>query len=1426
MLDRHEKFDSQDSRNTKSGSRWLNWPNDRILRRILGFCTILAITLYFGAAAIYLSLRYVIFPRLDSMRPYIERCISDTLHAPVHIGKLTGRWSGFQPTIEIYKLTIIGLDGQRMLEVPNASATLSWRSLTRLEPVFSSLIVEQPDIFIERHTDGTYTIAGVRVDPHQHSNSAILRWLMMQRIILLRGGVLHWINAPRGLPTLTCRNICVVIKNHSLSHQLSVQAQPDGHFLRGPISFRAQFYHSPLKMLAEPAGWSGTIFASSKSIALHELIRYTGTCLNVQSGMLNAVAWLNFSDGKWRGARGVLSGSELRLCIDPTLPQLDVPSVRLDWSLHHSNIHNIDYTLNLGNVRIEVGGQIPLPDGTPITRLLSIGRFNAQFRRATLSRGQLIGISGDAIDLGVLTHFLRTLPLPHRILNELERFDPHGTLANYEIQIEHRAPHSQEAARIAKISSSEPIIRYRINAELEGVSFSAQDPLPGAENIWGKVSADQNGGYAMINTTNAVVSIPAEFENPRLTFKRFIAEATWTARALAADLSRPAITVNISRLILDNQDLCASARGIYSNPGHGYGKLDMEAIFDRLLLSRLARYLPTRISKHTRSYLNHALKAGTVRNAKISIHGELSKFPYIRNSQAGVFKIVVPFQNGSFDPTPSFQNQIRKDMPEIWPTFDGIDGLFWMSQNILHLDIQRARYQRVTLAQLTGHINDLAALDSDLVIDGVASGSLADMLNYVNHSSLAVLFNHPGKLVRAKGNATLALRLSIPLHLNRTHIRVNGSLSLAHDTVSFVSGKQLSVIPPITQIHGKVDFTENTVTIRHITGQFLGGNICANGCIQGDKSGSFSVSGHLCTNAIQAIALPRPVSTLLTRVSGCVPYSVTVHTYKNKLPYISVTSDLRGLALQLPAPFMKPAGAPMSFLLSLRPAVMGKQRMTDISRLDAQLGLLNLTYLVRRVNNKPIIMHGMITINKKEILSRKGGTTVTADIAYFDADAWRALFDSLSIPTNAISTDPVSTVLFTHPTSACVGSALRVPDMATSLNLLGNIKSLVPTRISLHLGTLKLLNRHWKNIVINATGKLGVWRVRIVSGMVSGYITWHSQTPNNPYGQIVARLDKLVIPNSCEPMLGSPRLEEPARYLPSIDLIINECTVRKHNLGKIKVNAHNIDEKGAPVWKLDQLDAINPAARLSIIATTSRITQGTTGCTNIDSHNNLWRTAVNFKLNIADGGTLLDCLGLPRTLKGSSGELSGSINWQGRLMQINYATLNGKLLLRLMHGQILKVDPGAVKLLSVLSLQSLTRLAMLDLNALFGAGLPFNNISTTSTIKNGIVRSDNFALKSAFAKITLHGNIDLEREQQDLLMTVTPSLSLDTVALATAAVNPLLGLGTLVASLVLSEPISQSFARHYTVTGSWSHPRVKQLLKDHGKIKNIEPYSS
>jgi uncharacterized protein YhdP len=202
---------------------------------------------------------------------------------------------------------------------------------------------------------------------------------------------------------------------------------------------------------------------------------------------------------------------------------------------------------------------------------------------------------------------------------------------------------------------------------------------------------------------------------------------------------------------------------------------------------------------------------------------------------------------------------------------------------------------------------------------------------------------------------------------------------------------------------------------------------------------------------------------------------------------------------------------------------------------------------------------------------------------------------------------------------------------------------------------------------------------------------------------------------------------------------------------------------------------------------------------------------------------LLERAGRPRVLKGGSGVLSGKLDWRGSPNVIDFPTLNGNLAVDLRHGQILKVDAGLATLLGVLSLQSLSRVATLNFRDVIGEGLPFSTVTGTVGIENGIGRTDNFQMITAPARTRMTGVIDLAQETQDLRVHIIPTVDVGAGVVAAAIVNPLFGLGALIADFALYHSVSRMFTMEYAITGTWAHPHVERVNDDRGNMNAPAP---
>jgi uncharacterized protein YhdP len=126
----------------------------------------------------------------------------------------------------------------------------------------------------------------------------------------------------------------------------------------------------------------------------------------------------------------------------------------------------------------------------------------------------------------------------------------------------------------------------------------------------------------------------------------------------------------------------------------------------------------------------------------------------------------------------------------------------------------------------------------------------------------------------------------------------------------------------------------------------------------------------------------------------------------------------------------------------------------------------------------------------------------------------------------------------------------------------------------------------------------------------------------------------------------------------------------------------------------------------------------------------------------------------------------------------------------------------------VISLQALPRRFLLDFRDLFAQGFAFDDLRGDIAIVGGVASSHNLKVRGVQALVMIAGSADLERETQDLSVVVVPELNAGTAALASAAINPAIGVGAFVAQALLQRPLSAAATRKFHVTGPWSDPHV------------------
>ena len=115
--------------------------------------------------------------------------------------------------------------------------------------------------------------------------------------------------------------------------------------------------------------------------------------------------------------------------------------------------------------------------------------------------------------------------------------------------------------------------------------------------------------------------------------------------------------------------------------------------------------------------------------------------------------------------------------------------------------------------------------------------------------------------------------------------------------------------------------------------------------------------------------------------------------------------------------------------------------------------------------------------------------------------------------------------------------------------------------------------------------------------------------------------------------------------------------------------------------------------------------------------------------------------------------MTATIRGNGKNPHGLYPTLNGKGDVLIENGRILKSQERAIwKIISILNLPAVLQ-GKVDLEK---EGLPYNKITATVFVRNGLFETENLIMDSPIVKVTAAGNFDLPTDQLDMVWAVSP----------------------------------------------------------------------
>ncbi len=1337
-------------------------------RALLRWAARLVLVVLAAAASVlliaWLVLHWAILPHIQQWREPIEKRASEALGVPVRIGKIEVRASGWVPSLELRDVVVLDAEKRPALSLPRIFAAVSPRSLLSLELRFEQLLIDGAQLELRRDPQGRLFVAGLDVSgDYSGDGNAIADWFFKQHEFVIRGGSLRWTDEQRDAPPLVLRDVQLVIRNGLLQHNIQLDATPPPEW-GDRFTVNARFTQPLLARRGDWRRWSGSAYASLPRADVHALRQHVALPFELSEGVGALRGWFELKDGQPQSATVDVALRSVALRLAQTVDAMAFEQIE-GRLVAQRNAEGV--VLDVQRLSFVTGDGVRWPQGDM--------KLAWRQREGEAARGG--EFSAQRLDVGQMAQVASRIPLGEALRRLLDELQPQGVIS--ELSAKWDGP----------LDAPE---HYRVKGLLSGLSLASKPSAeakgvgrPGLRNATLQLSATELGGEARIGMKGGALELPGVFDDPLLPLDQFGAQLAWKIEPAKAGAANPApqVSVTAKDVRFSNADAQGELSGSWrTGPGTGLarggrypGKLELDGRLMNGVVTRAWRYLPLDISKATRAYIEHAVQGGKLASASFRVKGDLSDFPFYnaRSSQDGEFRIAAKVEDASFAYVPS--EPASGSTPawvSPWPMLTRANAELIVDRGTLAIRNGRAQIGKVEWSGVQGAIRHLEG-DGVLGLEASAHGPLAEMLQFVTQTPVGGWIGHALDTGSAAGVADLKLDLSIPL-VDTPAAQVKGSLVLPGNDVRITPDS-----PLLAGTKGRVDFTHKNFSVAAASARLFGGELGFDGGLQPDGSIRFSGQGSASAEGLRRATELGQAARLAAALSGQTAYRMNLGFAQGR-PELLLTSNLVGLGVNLPAPLNKSAETPLflRYQTTLEPGAVAPGLRDS---LHVELGSLLQAHYLRDVSGDvPRVLHGGVGV-MEPAPQPAAGVAANVNLKTLNTDEWEAAAERLF--GNAEAREAAGAGGYRPDTLA-----LRVQE--------------------LNVGTRRL-TRLLAGVSLDA----GLWRANLDADQLNGYVEYRpaARTGSAAAGRVFARLSRLSLPRGEVEQVESLLDQQPAT-LPALDIVVDDFELRGKRLGRLEIEAVNrASGQGRDVlrdWQLSKFNITTPEAQLVATGHWAAVAAAPARGTPAPR-----RAVMDFTLELADSGAFLDRLGTPKAIRGGKGQLSGQVSWLGSPFSLDYPSLAGQISVAIDAGQFLKVDPGATRLLSVLSLQSLPRRLLLDFRDVFQEGFAFDNIAGDIKITQGVAQTNNLRMRGAQAAVLMEGRADIARETQDLRVVVVPEINAGTAALAYAVINPAIGLGAFLAQALLRKPLSEAGTREFHVSGPWADPKVEPVAR-------------
>jgi uncharacterized protein YhdP len=795
--------------------------------------------------------------------------------------------------------------------------------------------------------------------------------------------------------------------------------------------------------------------------------------------------------------------------------------------------------------------------------------------------------------------------------------------------------------------------------------------------------------------------------------------------------------------------------------------------FGGLKAVNATRYLPGRkLPPRTMDWLDHAFLGGTVTEGRAVLSGDLRQFPF--REGGGLFRITFGFEHLRLH----FHDEFG-DLEELFG-----DAEFKNSGFTSHA--RQGRAHGIAIRQAVAGMADFK--EAELTADAHVEGDVRDALTYLQSSLVGPKLGPLFMKLGGRGPMAGDLKLVLPFtHFADRLVAVDARIDRAQL-------KLPGLDEPARDVSGSLSIHNRDVNAPKITATVLGGpakvavkTLAGKG---GERTLSVSGEGRILGDHVQT-ALGIDYGTWITggadwtlsarfpRVEWQPPADPppadapagthpTVHEVETRwgAGSVQLQSTLQGFAMGFPAPLNKPAETARP----LRAEVAIDFPIDETTPVPPGM---------KREANRPF-----------GVLLR---TQFGRDSAAFE---WRAHEEELPLTRGIVHFGPA-------PAQLREGSGIwvdgRLPDYDLSAWLRVRLKEKPGSALAgilagsqLQVDHFSIFGFRFPDVSLSLGSGDGAWRVAVEGPAARGTIV----VPYDLRGTAPLTLDmeRLLLGEHADGGAASADDETDPRQLPPIAIKVRNLEVQKRRFGTLEASLSQV----ADGLRLDRAAVHGNSFEATAKGTWTVGQQGQS-------------SSLNFVFDSTDMQDTLNAWGFQQTLTGKHAHASGTLGWPGSLDLGLFSRATGSVKIEVEQGQVLGVNPGAGRVLGLLSIAALPRRLTLDFSDLTDRGFAFDRIRGDFDFKGGNAYTQNLVLKGPAAEIGIVGRTGLLARDYDQTAKITGHVGGPIAAAGALAAGPAIGAALLLFSSVFKEPLGGIARGYYRITGSWDKPAIERI---------------